>query len=182
MKKISIFILTLIILVAGFAQTAYCQVYGDEFPNYVKYSGGCYAEVNTSIGRGTLIFANQYQSNTFGFSGNSGYNICNCTNSNVAGRFILSSGQEYTIRLQSFNTPEYYVTTGYQTQYVSFTVNSILNTNIDFTDNTTNDRQTEFEFKEYKFSNEVKFLICVIIIVAFIYTFILMFIATKVGY
>lgn len=47
-----------------------CAVeYSTEYPSYVPISGGAYIEVQSTLGRGALVFPNQYQNNTFGFSG-----------------------------------------------------------------------------------------------------------------
>ncbi len=157
MKKISIFVLTLI-LALGCTTTAFAMEYGNTFPNYVKYSGGCYIEVSSSVGQGTIVVPNQFKNDTFSFYNRTGFNIINCTNSTVSGRFIFRNGSEYMLRFSSFGTCEIRQNnSSYQWQPV--TINSILNTNCFFMDNTDSDRQTDERFVKYDFSFKEQFYI-----------------------
>ena len=62
------------------SSSVFAVEYSTEYPSYVPISGGAYIEVQSTLGRGSLVFPNQYQNNTFGFSG-SGLNLCNITHS-----------------------------------------------------------------------------------------------------
>ena len=157
-KKIVLFISTLVIALSC-TSTAFAMEYGNTFPNYVKYSGGCYIEVSSSVGKGTIVLPNQYKDNTFSFDNRNGFNILNCTNSTVSGKFIFSSGTEYQLRFSSFNTCEIRANNSGTSVYQSITINSILNTNCNFMDNTDSDRQTDPVFVKYDFSFKEQFYI-----------------------
>lgn len=166
MKKITIFVLTLI-LALGCTTTAFAMEYGNTFPNYVKYSGGCYIEVSSSVGKGTIIVPYNFKDNTFSFNTRSGFNILNCTNSTVSGRFIFANGTEYLLRFSSFDTCEIrHNNSSYQWQ--SVTINSILNTNCNFMDNTDSDRQTDERFEKYDFSFKEQFYISFAVVALFL--------------
>ena len=51
------------------SSSVFAVEYSTEYPSYVPISGGAYIEVQSTLGRGSLVFPNQYQNNTFGFSG-----------------------------------------------------------------------------------------------------------------
>lgn len=156
-KKILLFITTFVI-VLSFSTSAFAQEYGYTFPNYVQYSGGCYIEVNSSIGKGTIVCPITYQNNTFSFRNRTGYNVLNCTNSTVSGYFITAGGTQYTLRFTAFNTAEVRLSTTTST-YTALTVNNILNTNVNFMDNTDSERQTDPVFVKYDFSFKEQFYI-----------------------
>ena len=119
-----------------------CAVeYSTEYPSYVPISGGAYIEVQSSLGRGTLVFPRQYQNDTFGFSG-SGFNLCNITYSTVSGYFYPASGNPVQVRFQRYNTLEYY-REGVGGGWVAVTTSAIYNTNVRFIDNTTLTRAQE---------------------------------------
>lgn len=166
MKKITIFVLTLI-LALGCTTTAFAMEYGNTFPNYVKYSGGCYIEVSSSVGKGTIVIPNNFKNNTFSFSSRTGFNILNCTNSTVSGRFIFANGTEYLLRFAAFDTCEIRQSNS-SYQWQSVTINSILNTNCDFMDNTDGDRQTDERFVKYDFSFKEQFYIGFAVVALFL--------------
>lgn len=117
--------------------------YSTEYPSYVPISGGAYIEVQSSLGRGALVFPNQYQNDTFGFSG-SGLNLCNITYSTVSGYFYPASGNPVQVRFQRYNTLEYYYEGGsWGNEWRAVTVSAIYNTNVRFIDNTTLTRAQE---------------------------------------
>lgn len=169
MKKITIFVLTLI-LALGCTTTAFAMEYGNTFPNYVKYSGGCYIEVSSSVGKGTIIVPYNFKDNTFSFNTRSGFNILNCTNSTVSGRFIFANGTEYLLRFSSFDTCEIRQNNS-SYQWQSVTINSILNTNCNFMDNTDSDRQTDERFEKYDFSFKEQFYISFSVVALFLILF-----------
>lgn len=169
MKKITIFVLTLIFAL-GCTTTAFAMEYGNTFPNYVKYSGGCYIEVSSSVGKGTIVVPNNFKDNTFSFNTRSGFNILNCTNSTVSGRFIFANGTEYLLRFSSFDTCEIRQNSS-SYQWQSVTINSILNTNCNFMDNTDSDRQTDERFEKYDFSFKEQFYISFAVVALFLILF-----------
>ena len=121
-----------------------CAVeYSTEYPSYVPISGGAYIKVQSTLGRGALVFPNQYQNNTFGFSG-SGLNLCNITYSTVSGYFYPASGSPVQVRFQRYSTLEYYYENGsWGNEWRAVTVSAIYNTNVRFIDNTTLTRAQE---------------------------------------
>lgn len=157
-KKILLFLISLISVVNIFSFPAYGMEYENNFPDYLNFTGGCYCEVKSTVGTVALVFPIEYKSNTFGFDGHSGFNICNCTNGTVYGRAVFANGQEYYLRFQSFGTAEIRTDNGYN-QYEYLTINEILNTNIEFTDNSSSDRQSDPLFKGYDFGFKEQFYI-----------------------
>lgn len=140
MKKIIAFLVLLSVLCLPV-----CAVeYSTEYPIYVPISGGAYIEVQSSLGRGTLIFPNQYQNDTFGFSG-SGLNLCNITYSTVSGYFYPSSGKPVQVRFQRYATLEYYreSSSSWNGEWLPVTTSAIYNTNVRFIDNTSLTRAQE---------------------------------------
>ena len=147
-KKIMsiIFVAALIFIIP---LNAYAAEYGNEYPSYLNYSGGAYIEVQSSIGRGTLILPNTYKSNYIGFYGN-GYNLCNLSNSTLTGRFVLQNGTTYTARFNAFSTSQYYYESGMTREYRDLSISKIYNTNCDFIDETTMERYNLIDY----FSND----------------------------
>lgn len=162
-KKILLFLISLISIVSIFSFPAYGMEYENNFPDYLNFTGGCYCEVESTFGTVALVFPVEYKSNTFGFDGHSGFNICNCTNGTVYGRAVLANGKEYYLRFQSFGTAEIRTDNGYN-QYEYLTVNKILNTDIEFTDNSSADRQSDPIFTGYDFNFKEQFYISLSII------------------
>lgn len=157
-KKLLLFLISLISIVNIFSFPAYGMEYENNFPDYLNFTGGCYCEVESTVGTVALVFPIEYKSNTFGFNGHSGFNICNCTNGTIYGRAVFANGQEYYLRFQSFGTAEIRTDNGYN-QYEYLTINKILNTDIEFTDNSSADRQSDPIFKGYDFNFYEQFYI-----------------------
>lgn len=125
------------------SSSVFAVEYSTEFPSYVPISGGAYIEVQSTLGRGSLVFPSQYQNNTFGFSG-SGLNLCNITYSTVSGYFYPASGSPVQVRFQRYNTLEYYYENGsWGNEWRPVTTSAIYNTNVRFIDNTTLTRAQE---------------------------------------
>ena len=125
------------------SSSVFAVEYSTEYPSYVPISGGAYIEVQSTLGRGSLVFPNQYQNNTFGFSG-SGLNLCNITYSTVSGYFYSASGSPVQVRFQRYNTLEYYYENGsWGNEWRPVTISAIYNTNVRFIDNTTLTRAQE---------------------------------------
>ncbi len=122
-----------------------CAVeYSTEYPGYIPISGGAYIEVQSTLGRGALVFPRQYQDDTFGFSG-SGFNLCNITYSTVSGYFYPASGDPVQVRFQRYSTLEYYRESGssWSGDWLPVTTSAIYNTNVRFIDNTALTRAQE---------------------------------------
>lgn len=126
------------------SSSVFAVEYSTEYPSYVPISGGAYIEVQSTLGRGALVFPNQYQNNTFGFSG-SGLNLCNITYSTVSGYFYPASGNPVQVRFQRYSTLEYYYesTGSWGNEWRPVTTSAIYNTNVRFIDNTTLTRAQE---------------------------------------
>lgn len=142
-KKILVFFLSLICVVSV-PFSAYAEDYGTEYPNYIPYSGGAYIEVQSTLGRGSLVFQDTYKTGYLGFYG-SGYNLCNISNSTMTGRFILENGTVYQARISSFSTPQYYYESGVTREWRNLNMTKIYNTNCEFVDNTSNERNNKFD-------------------------------------
>lgn len=159
-KKILTVLLTLV-CVMSLPVTAFGAEYGNEYPTYVKYSGGAYIEVQSAIGRGTIVLQNSYKNGFIGFTGDK-YYLCNLSNSTITGRFILSNGTEYNCRFSAFEAPQYYYQSGTSNQWRYLNTTQIYNTNCEFIDNTSLERNNKidlFDTDEYKYS--VVALLCV---------------------
>ena len=126
------------------SSSVFAVEYSTEYPSYVPISGGAYIVVQSTLGRGSLVFPNQYQNNTFGFSG-SGLNLCNITYSTVSGYFYPASGSPVQVRFQRYSTLEYYYesTGSWGNEWRPVTTSAIYNTNVRFIDNTTLTRAQE---------------------------------------
>lgn len=161
MKKKILTVLLTLVCVLSLPVTAFAEDYGNEYPTYVKYSGGAYIEVQSAIGRGTIVLQDSYKSGYIGFTGDK-YYLCNLSNSTITGRFILSNGTEYTCRFSPFEAPQYYYQSGTVNQYRYLNTTQIYNTNCEFIDNTSLERNNKidlFDTDEYKYS--VVALLCV---------------------
>ncbi len=132
-----------LLMLSVFCFPVFAVEYSTEYPSYVPISGGAYIEVQSSLGRGTLVFPNQYQNDTFGFSG-SGLNLCNITYSTVSGYFYPASGSPVQVRFQRYSTLEYYYENGsWGNEWRPVTTSAIYNTNVRFIDNTALTRAQE---------------------------------------
>ena len=151
-KKL-IFIVSLM-LILSIPITSYAEDYGTDYPNYVPYSGGAYIEVQSTLGRGSLVFQDTYKNNYFGFYG-TGYDVFNISNSTITGRYITVGGTEYQARLTSFNTVQYYYSQGTVREWRDLVITKIYNTNCTFIDYTGADRNNQidvFDNAPYKYT------------------------------
>lgn len=166
MKKITIFFVTLVTcLIAAIPVSA--ADYGYEYPDYVSVSGGAYVEVKSSLGTVSLVFPSEYKDGYFGFSG-SGFNICNIYGGTISGYLYTSNSTRYNIRASYGSIVQYQDNNGYPYyEWHDLNINQILNTNIQFTDLTDLDRQTDFQ--KYDFSvNEIFLYSLLIVLTVFI--------------
>lgn len=175
-KKLILFIITALSCIM-ICSPVYAMEYGESFPNYVQYSGGGYIEVESSSGTGTIIVPNQFKNDTFGFSGSS-FNVFNCSSSTVNGRFILRNGTEYTLRFQGYNNAEIRQLNGSQT-YNPITITKILNTNVEFIDNTGQGRESEF--RTYDLNNKDILFLSIPILCSSLIAFFLIILIFKKG-
>lgn len=172
MKKIRVvtFILTLIICL-GIPCIVYAQDYGTEYPDYIKYSGGAYIEVQSSIGRGSAVFQDTYKNGYLGFYG-SGYNICNLSKTSISGLFVTAGGQEYNCRISSFGVIQYYYESGNTREWRDLNTTEIINTNVTFIDYTENKRDNIFDLFDYDiYKYAVVFLLFLCLLVLFFHLF-----------
>lgn len=138
----------------------YAAEYGEQYPNYVNQSGGCFIECQTNLGKGALILPVNYCKETIGFSG-AQYNVMNVTNSTVSGYFVLENGTSYNARASSFSTFQYQSNEDYYSRYYDITVSKIYNTNCYFVD-----YQGERQNSKYDFSNnEIISVICLVFLI-----------------
>lgn len=166
-KKILIFLLTLICVVS-IPLSALAEDYGTEYPNYISYSGGAYIEVQSTLGRGSLVFQDTYKIGYLGFYG-SGYNLCNISNSTLSCRFILENGTIYQARISSFSTPQYYYESGVTREWRTLNTTKIYNTNCEFVDNTIKNRNNLIDiFNGDPFEYTVVAILILFLIIAFI--------------
>lgn len=152
-KKIVTVLLTLL-CVLSLPVTAFAAEYGNDYPTYVKYSGGAYIEVHSAIGRGTIVLQNSYKTNTIGFTGDN-YYLCNLSNSTITGRFVHSNGTVYTCRFSAFEAPQYQTNSVTNKEWRYLNTTQIYNTNCEFVDETTLDRGNKidwFDSDEYKYT------------------------------
>ena len=160
-QKILSVLFVFLLIISSFVVPAFAVEYGTQFPEYVTISGGAYFEVNSSLGQITFVCPNNYKNNTFGFTG-SGSNICNCTNSTVSGYIYTPSGGRYTARFTSLGTLQYRTSDSYGYEWITLTVNEILNTNVNFIDDKL-DRQTD----NYFFDKYDIFFFVILIVICF---------------
>lgn len=154
MKKKLLTVLLTLVCVLSLPVTAFAEDYGNEYPTYVKYSGGVYIEVQSAIGRGTIVLQDSYKTGYIGFTGDK-YYLCNLSNSTITGRFILNNGTVYNCRFSAFEAPQYYYQTGTTNQWRYLNTTQIYNTNCEFIDNTSLERNNKidlFDSDEYKYS------------------------------
>lgn len=136
----------ILILSCWLVVPAFAYTYSNDYPVYLPYVGAKYCEVNSSIGRGSIVVSASVPDRYLSL-GISNSNIYNNTSSTLYGVFVLQSGQQYSLRWSSFSTPEYYTAGSYNPVYTALTVNSIINTNIDFVDyNDTGKQNDNFIF------------------------------------
>lgn len=142
-KKMLIFFLSLICL-CSIPLTCFAEEYGTEYPSYIPYSGGAYIEVQSTLGRGTLIVPDTYKTGYFGFSG-SGYDLLNISNSTITGRYITNAGKVYNLRFSAYSVSQYYYESGVTREWLNLNVTKIYNTNVEFLDNTSLNRSNDID-------------------------------------
>lgn len=121
---------------------ALAYTYGSSYPDYLPFVGAHYIEVQSSLGRGSIIVSTTVPDRSLSVSSINS-NIYNTTNSNISGVFRTENGSDYSIRFPSFSYPEYAVTSGYNTSWTPLTVSQILNTNFQFVDFKNSDKQND---------------------------------------
>lgn len=138
-KKYIVSFLLSLIFAFSIPVTVYAAEYGSEYPDYVKFSGGAYIEVQSAIGRGTIVLQDTYKTGYIGFTGDS-YYLCNLSNSTITGRFVTTNGTVYNCRFSSFEAPQYYQDSGMSGQWRYLNTSDVLNTNVELIDLTDKDR------------------------------------------
>lgn len=122
--------------------------YGEQYPAYLKQSGGCFIECQTNLGKGSLVFARNYQYDYIGFYGNNS-NLMNLQSGSITGQFVLTNGMTYDVRATGFSTFEYY-NTGDWGRYYDLTISQIFNTNVQLTDDQSNRGNVIYDFGNYQ--------------------------------
>lgn len=125
-----------------FTSSAFAYTYTNDYPVYLPFVGAKYVEVNTSIGRGALVFSASIPDNYISV-GMSNSNIYNNTSSTLYGTFRLQNGGDYSIRFSAFSTPEYYTAGSYNPVYTPLSITEILNTNVKFVDYNNSNKQND---------------------------------------
>ena len=153
-----------VLLAIAIPARVFAAQYGNEYPDYIPASGGAYIEVRTNVsnlGTCALFFNDETKNNTFGFTG-TGSNLFNITGSTVSGTAYTPQGNSYQVRLQGLNTLEYYYegTSWQDREWRSVTVQEILNTNVEFTDDTGRERGNTIDiFDQNPFSYVMLFMV-----------------------
>lgn len=166
MKKKIVFVLSLVFMLL-MPITSYAEEYGTDYPKYIPYSGGAYIEVQSTLGRGSLVFQDTYKNNYFGFYG-SGYDVFNISNSTITGQFITANGTTYQARLTSFNSIQYYYSQGTVREWRDLLTTKIYNTNctfIDYSDSHRNNCIDVFDNDTYKHTTTA--FLCLIVVLLF---------------
>lgn len=105
------------------------SAYSEDYPDYLDIGNCAFIECNTNIGAGTFVFPIECRENKISF-----YNsyIQNVTGSYISGKFILYDNTVYDVRGQNLSNFQYIYKSGYNTEYRDISINSITNTNINF--------------------------------------------------
>lgn len=122
--------------------------YGEQYPAYLKQSGGCFIECQTNLGKGSLVFARTYQFDYIGFYGGN-TNLMNLQANSISGQFVLQNGMTYDVRATGFSTFEYY-NTGDWGRYYDLTISQIYNTNVQLTDDQSNRGNFIYDFGNFE--------------------------------
>lgn len=138
-KKYVVSFLLSLIFAFSIPVTVYAAEYGSEYPDYVKFSGGAYIEVQSAIGRGTIVLQDTYKTGYLGFTGDR-YYLCNLSNSTITGRFVTTNGTVYNCRFSSFEAPQYYQDSGVSGTWRYLNTSDVFNTNVELIDLTDKDR------------------------------------------
>ena len=163
------FIFLLLLCAPAFAYT-----YGSDYPDYLPSVGLKYVEVQSSLGRGSVIVSSTIPDTSIALSSVNN-NLYNTSGSNISGIFRTTNGTDYTIRFTGYSYPEYATTTGYNTVWTPLTVSEIYNTNFKFVDykNMNKQNDTFFVTDNVQRLYIVSFLL--VVISSFINIFILLF-------
>lgn len=161
-----------------FGTVCSAESYTENYPKWCPVSGGAWFEVDTAQGKACVVVPLNSRFDVFGFSGTTGYNVCNITNSTVSGNIYFQSATSYygeptalQCRFQSYGTLQLYVPyqnnyggTSYQWQNLDVT--DIHNTNVALSDEAA-DRQNN----AYVFTTTEKLLmfVCVLLIGILLY-------------
>ena len=113
--------------------------FSNQYPAYLgSFGEAAYIEIDSStFGRCSLVFPISYQENYLSFTGNRFVNI---TSGTIYGYLVTQSGNVYDIRGQRLSNLQYATSSGYQTIYNDITYNEIYNTNVHFS-NTSSDNE-----------------------------------------
>lgn len=147
-KCLSFSVIFIILFIILSCFPVYAEEYGSQYPDYVNQSGACFIECNTNLGKGSIVFAKNYQENTIGFYG-SGHNIMNITSGSVSGYLVLENGNTYNVRAQGFSTFQYYDGSNWG-NYYDLTTSQITNTNVQFVDDQKDRANTIYEFSNFE--------------------------------
>jgi len=158
------------------------QTYADDFPAYVTITGSAWLEVQTPQGRTCIVVPVGYIRDTFGFSGQIGYNVANTTTATVSGDIYHATQFTYygnpsviQCRFTRMNTLEvnepYWtgVTTAYR--WISLPVTAIHGTNIALMDDA-GDRQNDF----YRYSQDQQISIIILVMETMIFLILILFV------
>lgn len=148
LKCLSCSVIFTFLFIVSLCFPTYAAEYGAQYPNYVNQSGGCFIECQTNLGKGSIVFANNYQEDTIGFYG-SGSNLMNISNSTVSGYFVLENGTTYDVRASGFSTFQYYTGNNWGS-YTDLTVSRIYNTNVQLTDEQGDRANTIYELGNFE--------------------------------
>ncbi len=137
MKKICVLFSVLILCISVVVPASAAQ-YTDEWPSYVKISGGAYFEVfDSNLGKVTCVFPVEFKNNSFGFSlsnANLPINFVNVSNTTVYGYLYTSSGKKYSCRASRQDVIEYNMNDSGYSNYVDLdpVIAGMTNTNMSF--------------------------------------------------
>lgn len=157
-------IFTLLFIVSSCFPT-FAAEYGEQYPSYLKQSGGCFIECQTNLGKGSLVFARNYQYDYIGFYGGNS-NLMNLQSGSISGQFVLTNGTTYDVRATGFSTFEYY-NAGDWGRYYDLTVSQIFNTNVQLTDDQSNRGNVIYDFGNF----ELATLVLLVLLVALVSVF-----------
>lgn len=112
-----------------FQSLVYASAYSEDYPDYLDIGNCAFIECNTNIGAGTFVFPIECRENKISF-----YNsrLQNVTGSYISGKFILYNNTVYDVRGEDLSNFQYLYRTGFNTEYRDITINSITNTNMNF--------------------------------------------------
>ncbi len=162
LKCLSYSVIFTLLFIVSLCFPTYAAEYGAQYPSYVNQSGGCFIECQTNLGKGSIVFAKNYQEDTIGFYG-TGSNLMNISNSTVSGYFVLENGVTYDVRASGFSTFQYYTGNNWG-GYTDLTVSQIYNTNVQFTDEQGDRANTFYELGNFE---ELVIVLLVIVLMAF---------------